>query len=195
MWGGGQMQLWGRQVSRLSDLLERKVRSNIFCWEDESLVLNIIIIVTMGVCVLSHVWLFCDPWTVVHQVPLSMGFPQQEYWSGLLFPPPRDLPDPGTEPMSLASPTLAGGFFTTVTPGYQIFTCVRLYSLPQIFTDIKRKVLTGSFKKPVKHSYRGYFISIIQMIRKVQMSKVKTPVLTALQVRFSNYKSGALSIT
>ena len=132
---------------------------------------------------------------MVHQVPLSMGFPQQEYWSGLLFPPPRDLPDPGTEPMSLESPTLAGGFFTTVTPGYQIFTCVRLYYLPQIFTDIKRKVLTGSFKKPVKHSYRGYFISIIQMIRKVQMSKVKTPVLTALQVRFSNYKSGALSST
>ena len=135
------------------------------------------------------------PWTADYQVPLSMGFPQQEYWSGLLFPPPRDLPDPGTEPMSLVSPTLAGGFFTTVTPGYQIFTCVRLYYLPQIFTDIKRKVLTGSFKKPVKHSYRGYFISIIQMIRKVQMSKVKTPVLRALQVRFSSYKSGALSIT
>ena len=36
-------------------------------------------------------------WTVAHQVPLSMGFPRQEYWCGLPFPPPRDLPDPGSE--------------------------------------------------------------------------------------------------
>ena len=37
-------------------------------------------------------------WTAAHQAPLSMGFPRQEYWSGLPFPPPRDLPDPGIEP-------------------------------------------------------------------------------------------------
>ena len=42
-----------------------------------------------------------------------MGFPRQECWSGLIFPPPRDLPDPGIEPMSLVSLPLAGGFFTT----------------------------------------------------------------------------------
>ena len=41
-------------------------------------------------------------WTVASQAPLSMGFPSQEYWSGLLFPPPRDLPDPGIEPTSPA---------------------------------------------------------------------------------------------
>ena len=52
------------------------------------------------------------PWTVAHQVPLSMGFSRQEYWSGLPSPPPGDLPDPGIEP---ASPTLAGRFFTTST--------------------------------------------------------------------------------
>jgi len=46
-----------------------------------------------------------------------MGFPRQEYWSGLPFPPPRGLPDPGFELMSLASPALAGGFFTTEPPG------------------------------------------------------------------------------
>ena len=40
--------------------------------------------------------------TVAIQAPLSMGFPRQEYWSGLLFPPPRDLPDPGIEPTSPA---------------------------------------------------------------------------------------------
>ena len=50
------------------------------------------------------------PWTVTCQAPLSMGFPRQEYWSGLPFPSLGDLADPGIEPISLA---LAGGFFTT----------------------------------------------------------------------------------
>ena len=50
---------------------------------------------------------------IAHQAPLSMGFPRQEYWSGLLFPSPGDLSDPGVELMSLA---LAVGFFTTVPP-------------------------------------------------------------------------------
>ena len=48
------------------------------------------------------------------QVPLFMGFPSQEYWSGLPFPPPRDLPDPGFKPTSSA---LAGRFFTAEPPG------------------------------------------------------------------------------
>ena len=47
------------------------------------------------------------PWTVAHQAPLSLGFSRQEYWSGLPCPPPGDLPDPGTEPMSLMYPALA----------------------------------------------------------------------------------------
>ena len=97
---------------------------------------------------LSHVQLFATPWTVAHQAPLSIGFPRQEYQSGLPFPPPGDLlnlgikpmspalqvdalpselprkpcpspgdlPDPGIEPVSLMSPALAGGFFTTRKP-------------------------------------------------------------------------------
>ena len=52
-------------------------------------------------------------WTVTHQAPLSMGFPRQEYWSGLPFPPPGDLPDPGRAAVSPVSLALAGGFFTT----------------------------------------------------------------------------------
>ena len=51
------------------------------------------------------------PWTVASQVSLSMKFPRQEYWSGLPFPPPRDLPIKGIEPVSFASPALAGKFF------------------------------------------------------------------------------------
>ena len=46
-----------------------------------------------------------------------MGFPRQEHWSGLPFPPPGDLPNPGIKPMSPASPALSGGFFTTEPPG------------------------------------------------------------------------------
>ena len=51
---------------------------------------------------LSHVRLFATPQTVAHQTPPSMGFSRQEYWSGLPFPSPRDVPNPGTEPRSPA---------------------------------------------------------------------------------------------
>ena len=54
----------------------------------------------------SCVRLFVTPWTVVCQAPLSMGFPRQEYWSGLLCPSPGDLPDPATEPKSSVAPAL-----------------------------------------------------------------------------------------
>ena len=66
------------------------------------------------VCTLSHVWLFVTLWTIAHQAPLSMGLPRQEYWSGLPFPPPGDIPDPGIEPIA---PALAGEFFISVSPG------------------------------------------------------------------------------
>ena len=71
-------------------------------------------------CVLScfsHVWLFATLWTIAHEFPLSMGFSRRECWSGLPFPPPGDLPDPGMEPVSPASPTSTGKFFTTKPPG------------------------------------------------------------------------------
>ena len=52
---------------------------------------------------------FATPWTIARQAPLFMGFPRQEYWSGLPFPSPEDLPNPQIKPMSFA---FAGGFFT-----------------------------------------------------------------------------------
>ena len=67
-------------------------------------------------CMLSCVWLFATPWTVASQTPLSMEFSRQKFWSGLLVPSPGELPDPGTEPTSFASPALAGRFFTTAPP-------------------------------------------------------------------------------
>ena len=72
---------------------------------------------------LSHVWFFATPWPIVHQAPLSMEFPRQEYWSGLPFAALGDLPDPGIEPVSLSSPALTGGFFTT----YEIHIHISTY--------------------------------------------------------------------
>ena len=59
------------------------------------------------------VWLLATLWTVACQAPLFMGFSRQEYWSGMPFSSPGDLPDPGIESVSLMSPALAGVFFTT----------------------------------------------------------------------------------
>ena len=63
----------------------------------------------MHACVLSRfscVWLFVTLWTIAHQAPLSVGYSRQEYWSGLPWPPPGDLLDPGIKLASLASPAL-----------------------------------------------------------------------------------------
>ena len=63
---------------------------------------------------LSCVRLFATPWTVAHQAPPSMGFSRQEYWSGLSFPSPGDLPDTGIEPRS---PALEADTLTSEPPG------------------------------------------------------------------------------
>ena len=67
----------------------------------------------MYACSLSCVLLFVTLWVVACQAPLFMGFSRQEYWSGLPYPPPGDLPDLRIEPESLTSPALEGRFFTT----------------------------------------------------------------------------------
>ena len=69
------------------------------------------------VSVLRRAQLFVPPWTADHQAPPSMRFSRQEYCSGLPFPTPGDLPNSGIKPTSLASPALAGRFFTTEPPG------------------------------------------------------------------------------
>ena len=87
----------------------------------------IYVYVCVCVCawVLSHVWLFVTPWAVAHKGPLSMEFSRQEYWSGLPFPSPGDLPDSGIKPMS---PALAGGFFTPGNPIYVYsYICICLH--------------------------------------------------------------------
>ena len=66
---------------------------------------------------LSHVRIFAAQWTVARQAPLSMKISRQESWSGLSFPAPGELPNPGMEAKSFTSPALAGGFFTSEPPG------------------------------------------------------------------------------
>ena len=68
-------------------------------------------------CSVIQLCLTVTPWTIALQTLLSMGFSWQEYWSGLPFPPPGDLPKAGIEAVSLESPVLTGGFFTTAPPG------------------------------------------------------------------------------
>ena len=74
----------------------------------------------MSVCVFSRSVVSNS---VAHQVPLFMEFSRQEYWSGLPFPSPGDLPNPGTKPTSLASPALAGGFFTHRATWKPMYMC------------------------------------------------------------------------
>ena len=63
----------------------------------------------------QDLYLFVTTWTIARQAPLSVGFPRQKYWSGLPFPSPRDLPDPGLKPTSPAPPAPACRFFTAGT--------------------------------------------------------------------------------
>ena len=84
------------------------------------------------VCIgLSCVWLCETPWTVACQVPLPMGFPRQEYWSGLPFPPAWVFPNPGMKPMS---PAWVGRFFITEYLAVQLYLsclfCLWLQALP-----------------------------------------------------------------
>ena len=72
--------------------------------------------ISVKVKLLSRIRLFVTPWTAAYQAPLSMGFSRLEYWSGLPFPSPGDLPDPGIEP---GSPALQADALTSEPPGKQ----------------------------------------------------------------------------
>ena len=79
---------------------------------------------TVCVCVFSRSVLSNSLWPhrLYCQAPLPMGFLSPEHWSGLPCPPPGHLPEPGTEPAFPAVFALAGGFFTTVLPGNQVYS-------------------------------------------------------------------------
>ena len=82
---------------------------------------TIITTVKVKVKLLSPVELFATPWTVAYQAPKSMGFSRQEYWSGLSFPSPGDLSDPGIEP---GSPALQSDALPSELPRKQVIIMV-----------------------------------------------------------------------
>ena len=84
------------------------------------------------VCSHSFVSDSVTPWTVAQQAPLSVGFSRQEYWSGLLFPSPGHLPNPGIKPRSLTSSALGDRFLTTAPTGKPTVAIKFLYSDPPL---------------------------------------------------------------
>jgi len=115
------------------------------------------------------------PWTVVHQAPPSMGFSWQEYWSGLPFPPPKYLPNSGTEPMSPMVlpywPTLAGGFFTIESPGKPKAGLWEKYRVALgHYWDYICSLRSRNLKAPV-HIILWFFYTSFQVFSKISMGK------------------------
>ena len=112
-WGREHMPCWNEyKMVNMRGMTESWGREHMPCWNEYKMVnMRGMTLYTCMLSHFSHVWLFSTPWTVALQAPLPMGFSRQEYWSGLLDPSPGDLPNPGTEPVSLMSLALAGGLF------------------------------------------------------------------------------------
>ena len=98
------------------------------------------IAICVCVCVFSHIWIIATPWIVAHQVPLSMGFSRQEYWTVLIFPPPGDLPNPGIKLKSPLFSALAVRFFTTEPLGKPI----AIHSLPKLLKKKQKNMYSSS---------------------------------------------------
>ena len=97
-------------------VLSKKALPNPRSWRFTWFPLSLIVYICVCAQLLSYAWLFSTPWTVAHKAPLSMEFSRQEFWSMLPFPTPGDFSDPQSKPSLLASPALAGRFFTTTPP-------------------------------------------------------------------------------
>ena len=95
---------------------------------------------------LSRVQLFATPWTVAYHAPPSMGFSRQEYWSGLPFPSPEDLPDPGIEP---GSPTFQADALTSEPPGKPL---IHYLGLLIAFLSIMERLQDNMEKEMAAHS-------------------------------------------
>ena len=92
---------------------------------------------------LSHVRLFATPWAVAYQAPLSMGFSRQQSWSGLPFPSPGDLPNPGIEP---GSPALQTNALLSAPPGKSVLVnSVDLFLL-KLANETHKSILKGRYK-------------------------------------------------
>ena len=119
----------------------------------------------MKVKSLSRVQLFVTPWTVAHQAPPSLGFSRQEYWSGLPFPSPGDLSDPGIKPRS---PALQADALTSEPPGkpYKLLYLLYMKKLSLNINLVFRSNLSDLFILFFVYSYFFFtllFISVFQV--------------------------------
>ena len=106
-------------------------------WDRKDIACAKLLFNVMKVKSLSHVRIFATPWTVAHQGSRSMGFSRQEYWSGLPFPSPGDLPNPRIKP---GSPALQADALSSEPPGIFIELCQELIiELHPISFEIKNK--------------------------------------------------------
>ena len=116
--------VWYWQEYYRTDVISLSVNNTMGCLFIPLVVLLIIITIikwylsSLKVKLLSRVRLFATPWTVAYQVPQSMEFSRQEYWSWLPFPSPGDLPNPGIEPRS---PALQADALPSEPPGKPIY--------------------------------------------------------------------------
>ena len=133
---------------------------------------------------LSRVRLLATPWTVAYQAPLSMRFSRQEYWSGLPFPSPGDLPDPGIEP---GFPTLEADTLTSEPPGKPNLhsICQQIWKTQQWPQDWKRSVFVLIPKKGNANECSNYCTIALS-------SHVSKVVLKILQVRLQQYMNREL---
>ena len=135
---------------------------------------------------LSRVRLFATPWNIALGAPLSMGFPRQESWNGLLFLSPGDLPDPGVEPTSSVSPALSGRFFTpllSLLRGYKsIKVLCTLGNMPE-----------GKFNEKKKYRYRyknrSLHICLIDFWQKSKVIQWKKNSVVFFRWRWNNWAS------
>ena len=141
----------------------------------------------------SRVRLFATLWTVACQDPLSMGFSRQEYWSGLPFLPPGDLPNPGIQP---SSPALIGRFFTTEPPGKPAHVYICYYYLHIVCTIIPLDLFSqhimnlydiGIYLKPcsfwvLMHIAIFEYLEVLRYIIMAQTVK-KSPAIWEIQAR------------
>ena len=104
----------------------------------------------------AHARLFATPWTIARRAPLSMGFSRQEYWSMLPCPPPGDLPDPGTEPVSFMSPAMASRFFTTSATWEAPHVCEMHCQIILILSAPPGRLWTLGFKMKFTQRVSGF---------------------------------------
>ena len=108
----------------------------------------------------SRVRFFATPWTVTCQAPLSMGFSRQEFWNGLLFPTPRDLPNPGVKATSLKPAALADRFLTTSATWEVLNYIYYIFKFEHRFSNEKQAVYSHRVGKDEKEKEQTIHCSL-----------------------------------